>query len=458
MNSSFILILVFFCYSLLDVKSELVSVISLHRHGAKTIKGSSRINEYSLFDKSYECLTIAGYAQLQIVGTYLKEKYIESGFVDKNYKEPDVKIISSATSRTVQSAAALISGLFPKGIVSVRYTNSTENISLSLDRNYNIPIQNFTFHERIDKVPIYVNKENQIFRSLKCLYKGKEVIKLLQRSDDSFLEPLTSKERREFINEMYSLIDDWQINDSLESKYSNQNLLKLADELETANFHFENDLKISNKSYDIYRKFRLKFYDMLCNQKNRDVVQILISQYFKRVTNLFDYHVRKIGAKIQQNENNDPNINKKANLKHFVDCRLIDNIPNDERNNKLSIFSAHDTTIKATWINFFKEDFIKNLVIKAFYENDQEAFKFLVPEYASIIIYELHNLDGSFYVKIIYNGRTLDYENYLKYLKVFLDRKYIRENMLPYQKFKNLLESSISPNYCKIHCDEEVYN
>ena len=115
-----------------------------------------------------------------------------------------------------------------------------------------------------------------------------------------------------------------------------------------------------------------------------------------------------------------------------------------------TVYSTHDTTLVNILSNLIDTEILKKQVLKAL--NDDKIFNFLVPPFASSIIFELHSDDSKenkFYVKIYYNGELLE-----KNIKGVKDSE-IKEGKIPYNKFLNLFKNSIDYDYKKLDCSEE---
>ena len=90
--------------------SKLVSVVEINRHGARTAENFPEKPLQQFFGLS-EKLTHNGYRQHQILGKYMRERYIKTGFIDEEYTPKDFEIISTPSQRTIFSADGFISGL-----------------------------------------------------------------------------------------------------------------------------------------------------------------------------------------------------------------------------------------------------------------------------------------------------------------------------------------------------------
>ena len=129
-----------------------------------------------------EKLTHNGYRQHQLLGKYIRKKYIDTKFISDKYNERDFKIYSTPFQRTIFSANGFLSGLYPNYISKV---NFHEN-QLKYINNDIIP--NIDFNVNFEEIPIEVlsYQENVLFNSWKCKLNG-ELIK--EESKDLNLYP-----------------------------------------------------------------------------------------------------------------------------------------------------------------------------------------------------------------------------------------------------------------------------
>jgi hypothetical protein len=74
---------------------------------------------------------------------------------------------------------------------------------------------------------------------------------------------------------------------------------------------------------------------------------------------------------------------------------------------KIIIFSGHDTNIVDIFVNLLDHEYLKSRIKDALRENGEKAFDFLVPLFNSILLFELHEIDNSPYVRIIYNDKEI---------------------------------------------------
>jgi len=95
------------------IQSELVQVIQLARHGARTPNSFEYLpNQYE--EKAGE-LTALGAVQQYFLGQEIRKRYVEDlKFLSEDYNSSEVIIKSSWKNRTIRSAYAFTSGLYPQ--------------------------------------------------------------------------------------------------------------------------------------------------------------------------------------------------------------------------------------------------------------------------------------------------------------------------------------------------------
>ena len=93
--------------------AEVIFVAELFRHGARS-PSSIRLNFSRKWDVPPSSLTANGERMQYELGSYMRKTYIEQHhLLSPIYKEEEVLVISSRTSRTVQSAYSHLMGLYP---------------------------------------------------------------------------------------------------------------------------------------------------------------------------------------------------------------------------------------------------------------------------------------------------------------------------------------------------------
>ena len=105
---------------ILKTSPELIKVIQINRHGARSAETFPKYLNQQFWGIN-EKLTINGYRQHQLLGKYIKKKYIDTGFISSIYNKNDFAIFSTPFQRTIFSASGFISGIFPDYVTKVNF-------------------------------------------------------------------------------------------------------------------------------------------------------------------------------------------------------------------------------------------------------------------------------------------------------------------------------------------------
>jgi hypothetical protein len=95
------------------LQAELVQVIQLARHGARTPNSFQYIPNQ--FREEHGQLTVLGLVQQYFLGQEMRKRYIEDlGFLSESFNSSEVVFKSSYKNRTVRSAYSFVSGMYPQ--------------------------------------------------------------------------------------------------------------------------------------------------------------------------------------------------------------------------------------------------------------------------------------------------------------------------------------------------------
>ncbi len=570
-TSLFIIINIFHIY-LISCKSILISVFEINRHGARTPKYFQERQEKLFFGSKNMQLTINGFRQEQLLGRFIRQRYVENlKFLSPEYKSEEFSLLSSPTQRTIFSAAGFLSGLYPNHILKNMYTNSVNYSSViknNLDkdvnsynkRNSTIKIDNqliniidteitktekkfleedkdkkstnnneilnnkpinfisknirlfspfpdnnktnsidskpildivnnypnngntkkkknfmnhildlknddsipqlhgFSEMEKIPlaflnlqtkEIPLFINnpKNDRLFHGWKCLYNGKQLSDNLKNlkpifdiKEEDILEALADFEKiLEFnANEISKLNRDYQ------SK--NNKLLVLVKFYVSYSYHFNLDhkLKINKQTCKSFKKLIINDWYSLLNANNQKEVKIPISEFFDELLNHFKQGIDHFQINSTNLEETKKNLKKENNLDEKS------NKFNKSTYSKFKVFSGHDTILVNILIGLLDLRYIKDNLQKSI--EDDNIFRFFVPDFGSYLIFELYYDDQGkyYYVKIIYNGIPL-YDG-IKILEIPEEiEKY--ENRIRFERFEELMKFIINKDYKKLNCD-----
>ena len=143
-------------FYLLHSKAVLLSVFEINRHGARTPKHFEERQKRLFFGSQNMQLTINGFRQEQLLGSFIREKYIEKlKFISPDYNPEEFCLISSPTQRTIFSAAGFLSGLFPNYVVKNKYINLSDSAS-----NNGVNFQNNNINQKNFNANFNSKKDN----------------------------------------------------------------------------------------------------------------------------------------------------------------------------------------------------------------------------------------------------------------------------------------------------------
>jgi hypothetical protein len=95
------------------LQAELVQVIQLARHGARTPNSFEYIP--AQFNEDNGQLTVLGIVQQYFLGQEMRKRYVENlGFLSEKYNSSEVIFKSSYKNRTMRSAYSFVNGMYPQ--------------------------------------------------------------------------------------------------------------------------------------------------------------------------------------------------------------------------------------------------------------------------------------------------------------------------------------------------------
>jgi hypothetical protein len=417
--------------------SKVIGVIEIFRHGSRAPPHFASMGTKYFFDSSRMSLTINGFNQHLKLGKWLRQRYIEKfKLLPNKLKAEDIKIYSTATQRTIFSLTGHMLGLYPEASFTPVYKEIP-----NLKFGQNPPIHRFSLKSNfLNKIALNIkNRFEPSLHSWACKLKGK---KLKHHGYGDYLyhgqgvEHLTEftpffKFSKKIINNMlhkfrknlpfifnnpknmlkYSNIE----NKSTTIKEKLKFIKKLIGYVRCVNFlsNKKNMYGFSNKFKHLIKLFILnKWYNFRLNPRNDQVIKIAVSKLFNIIKTFFI-----------------------KNAKHMTRKKLI-------------MFSGHDTNIIDIISNLIDHGWLGKLADNVVKSNDRKAYRFLIPKFASNILFELHEIDKEHYVRIIYNGRIIkDHFNGQK-VKV----NYIPKKGIKLHNFIELLHSRINPKYRQLKC------
>jgi len=393
------------------ILNKLLSVVDLNRHGART--------SYSFPDKSEKIygsgkmqLTINGFRQHQILGEFVNNKYIKQlKFLSSEYNQNNFEAFSSQTERTIFSATAFLTGLYPGYKIKVNY-DETEDFRT--DDSFPSSINPL----KILEIPVQVitKKKDSIFHALNCKLENKSLKETSECTEKGPIYPISSEDFKNSCDELRTFLKITE-SEGPKENYDHVKLNYLSDFYTSYVYHMMGKLRgsnISDKTKVILKKEKLnKWYCERIHDFKK--YRLSASNFLDKIYNYF----------------------KKSEEAHKK---------NSEDYTKMVLFFGHDTNFVNLFTNIFKTEFLKEMLNKAI--DDEQIYNFLVPPFASNIFFELHFNEetGNYYVEIIYNGEYIN-----KGIK-YIDDENIKGNMIDFKDFSKLVENIIDKDYLKLAC------
>ena len=403
-------IFVFFIYFIIYNNCKLIYVVELNRHGARTSTNypNGILNKFfGIEDK----LTPNGLIQEQKLGKIIRDKYInELKFLSKNYKESEFEIFSTEYQRTIFSAEGFLSGLYPGYITKIIYkSKELKNII----NNDSAPIIEGYFNNDFPKeitLNVLDGNKDKMFHANKCKFKNVLLEDYFKNNKEIY--NISNDEIERNLDEITKFLDV-KIKDEFDPHYKLDQILKI---FFVYSYHFGKDFNsLSKEAKNLIKKTKINnwYSDLFYNEK---VVKIEGSSFLNNLLKIF---------------------NKAIKNQKFLKT---------DDNKKFTVFSAHDVNIILCMSNLLDKDYIKELINKSL--EDDEIFNFLVPTFASNLIFELHkDNNNKYYVKIYLNGKIID-----KKLNDGIEGD--KEGKISYEDFKNLIKNRIDNDYKKLKCSK----
>jgi len=295
----------------------------------------------------------------------------------------EVKIYSSPTQRTIFSAAAQISNLFPGR--TIKFT--PENSLYPSVRNDDIPPFNSKFAIKDDEeIELNVGKNNSLFYPLKCSFENSTDI-LAKSINYKSLFNFSKTELKNTINEVKEVIPElFDPKTSVEchgkashyfktNPYSEKVMSALIKYIIPINYHFNDKKYVFKESTEefIRKKVLDKWYAPRLNVNSTKLNKISISAFLDVIINNFE--------NLKNNMTNEP---------------------------KMQLFFGHDTNIVNLLVNLFSKEILMNKVKNSV--KNLTDFHFVVPKFASNFLFELHHekeKGNLYYVRVLYNGELI---------------------------------------------------
>jgi len=417
--------------SISSIESRILSVITIVRHGARTPKSFKKIVSKLYYGSITSSLIVNGIRQQQLLGKWMKNRYIkEYKLITKKYNPDDSLFISSPSQRAIFSASGFVQGLYEDYVTKPIFSIDKSNLK---DDNKPPAVDFDMTDEWLNQdIPIYIKDSynDHIFHPNDC--------KLTINSEKTITEELFLRKKLfpEFTQqEIVTIIDDIKLQiPYLFSEYSPEKYYSMK---------FLKDLNIFLKQVEPMLITKHQF--------SQSTLKAL------RITNIEKLY----GFRIIES------IGKKLSASGFFDeiIKNFDQVVNKEvRGNsidkkKFILFSGHDGNLFAILSNLFDTDYLTNMCLES--QDNVDYYNMLVCPFASSLIFELHSVEAAiddninnlnktiedYYVKIIYNGEEI---------KEGLNKALIHYEGLggfEYSQFRNFLLSRTDMRYKLLYCN-----
>ena len=428
-----LLLVLLFQYSL----SNLIGVIQLNRHGARTGRHFSNFTSKLFYGSGEEQLTINGFRQVEKLGQWIAERYIyyDYNLLSPFYDPEEILVKTSSKVRTIFSAAGFMKGMYPFSEISSNFLSHCK-----LDENCKYlkeddvpPIANYSSKRNLPKIKLSVANANEdlIFHTDQCR------LFINSTFTDNLKHNLVRKEIYNITNEeIKSAIDDtkskWQepfIGLSDETVYTKIYLKYLYSFIAHTEYHYDNKFfNLAPSTTLLMKKIQIEEWYSIRLVENW-ALKLINSPIYDNLLIHLDAYVKR-----QERENH--------KLKYLL-------------------LSGHDTSIVNIISTLFRKEKLMEMI--ADYE---KYYDVLQPPYASSFIIEVHsksnsdfnsnksklnlnNQKHSFYVRIIYNGNILERDT------LHEDLTYDQElKGIDYENFRKFLIKKIDKNYKYLDCNQ----
>lgn len=435
---------------------ELVKVIVLFRHGARTPKDVQGLDLGKVFGSNYS-LTTNGLRQAFRLGDTLKNKYVSKyNFISQETSHLDMNIFTTNTQRTIFTATSFMLGLLPGLNPTITFENSDDLKNLKNDDE--APIQGEfqpyldTVIENAPTINVIPSKNDLYLHSHKCSLNGKPIKKLIKQINNECEEDykkenklpniinITEEDKKgeyEILTKLLC-IDENTLKNKVNKKGKPLGINDYKSVLTLVPYHFNKnifDKKDGNFIYSdnarhlyvktfIKKKYGagyLKNYECQSNPGGKINTNIISSKFYENIINQFDKTTEKT---------------------YIANTNLNSVIEQSHKNKKLLVYSAHDTNIFPMIMTLFDKNFVLEKLNNSLENKDD--FNFISVTFLSSMIFELVKKRNTeeYFVRIYYNGSMIK-ENLAKLNGVDISN----QGNIPYDKFKSLLKSLINEEY-----------
>jgi hypothetical protein len=409
--------------------SELLGVVQINRHGARTGKNYDDITSSLFYGSSDTQLTINGYKQQEALGHWIAERYmyIDHQLLSRDYNHEEILFKVSPEERTIFSAAGFVKGLYPfSKITPIFKKNKGETIKMK--QNDIPPIYDYKLKLNRPEIHLFVENPDtdNIFHSSRCKLSSNSTEKLSDMLINTVLFNLTKQEIKNAIDDIKSQWPHPFHNKSEEQIYTKKFLKFLNAFIRPTQYHFDSKyFNLSQFTNSVLNKIQVeKWYGKRLIES--EALKLMTSGLYDDVMKYLDLFSNRSRDKSQK-------------LKYVL-------------------YSGHDATIIGVFTTIFEKDFLSKKI-----EEIDQHYNFLQPDFASHLIFEVHSVKtpkGGFlgghnntqdykFIRVIYNGIIIR-DGFKKNIKY--DHKC---DGIPLENFNNYLKESIDLQFKNLYCKKE---
>jgi hypothetical protein len=407
---------------------ETLMIVNFIRHGNRT-PGKLFAEIKDLFYKmDGKKLTLSGMKQMNILGKIYRSRYLENKLINLNSVTDEYLIISSPSTRSIESAIAFTMGLLPDKIYKIHDYN---NLASRRDSN---PPMSKNFENEFDYFNIIVERSsrNTLFHVKKCKFDGKDFPK---NKNYSYL---TLEEKKNIFEFLGQLFPETLKNVTIED-FSDKMARSIYSSIRIVNKHYHKQFKIPSH-IEIILKRILSHFSYFGKMSNEEGSKIMSSTFFDHLIKFYDNKIKHHGLR--------------DNFFKSISCCTaasnLDFLPKIENEDysdlKFVTYSGHDTNIAGIIRNFLTDEQLNE------YFNNFEKYKQIVHiSFGASVDFLLIHKNGEYYVKILLNGKEV-----FDKIRSNKEGKYLyydRNLGIKYEDLKRLLESRIYKNIHKCYIE-----
>ena len=374
----------------ISTHNSLRFLIEMTRHGARSPL-------YDNFTTSqWDCppghLTPTGKREHYLLGREMRQRYmIDQNFLSKIYKEEEIKVYSTPYPRTIQSAESQLLGLYYK---AGELFNRSKMIKKYVVPHINVKnwkqiinqLKDYSLPSRFQPIEVETN-----FPQSGAILLPSDSCKKISTI---FLENQQTEYHMNFELKLHAMGFYKQFEEIFKVNASNFTIEQTQEYLDiiTMNMYDNRPLPENyTKEFNELMNFAYCFRQYYFGVGNDSVIPLYVSGFYQNLITVLD--------------------NKIADPKNPL---------------KMNIFSAHDNNII----------YLLMSLGMANYTDDYEEFKhptkyftYENPPLASLLLFELHEIDNNYYIRILYNDEEMVIKGCDKYCN--------------YEKFKQIVSKLI---------------